>query len=274
MTYAALMVDVDAEGTSEARVRIAADLAAKFGAALIGVGAHAPPTPFIAEGVIIEEVTEADLARIRDRLEKKGEWFRAAVGTRLVDVEWRSFLELPDSALMREARSADLVILGLTGRTRDPSRYLDPRALLLKLGCPILMIPDGIAEVRTGHVVIGWKDTREARRAVRDALPFLKAAGQVSVVAVSGSDKRTVEIRPGVDAVVRHLARHGIAAKARIVAHGDSSFADDLLQFAEQEAVDLLVVGAYGHSRLGEWAFGGMTRDLLNANALPCLMSH
>lgn len=274
MTYAALMVDVDAEGTSEARVQIAADLAATFDAALIGVCAVAQPTPFVAEGIIIEEATEADLARIKERLAKKGEWFRAAVGAQLADVEWRAFLELPDSALTREARSADLVILGLAGRTRDPSRYLDPRALLLKLGRPILMIPDGIAEVRTGHVVVGWKDTREARRAVRDALPFLKAAGRVSVVGVSGSDKRTVEIRPGVDDVVRYLARHKIAAAARIVTHGDSSYADDLLQFAEQEQADLLVVGAYGHSRLGEWAFGGMTRDLLNASSLPCLMAH
>jgi len=274
MSYSALMVYVDAEGTSELRVRIAADLAAKFDAALIGISALAVPQPFVAEGVIIEEATETDVVRMRERLEKKGEWFRGAVGARVSDVEWRAFLDYPDGVLAREARGADLVIAGLAGRPHDPNRYLDPRAMLLKLGRPLLMIPEGIAEVRTGHVVVGWKDTRESRRAVRDALPFLKLAQRVSVVTICASEGAVAEARSRVDDVARYLARHQVAAEAQVIAHNDKSYAGDLLQFAEDQHGDLLVVGAYGHSRLGEWAFGGMTRDLLNIGELPCLMAH
>jgi nucleotide-binding universal stress UspA family protein len=274
MGYSALMVYVDAEGASELRVRIAADLAARFDAALIGLSALAMPKPFVAEGVIIEEATEADVAGMRARLAKKGEWFRATVGPKVSDVEWRAVLDFPDSALAREARSADLVIAGLAGHPHDPYRYLDPRAMLLKLGRPLLVIPEGIAEVRTGHVVVGWKDTREARRAVRDALPLLKLAQRVSVVSVTASEATTAEASICIDDVARYLARHRIAAEARVIRHSEKSYAGDLLQFAEDQQGDLLVVGAYGHSRLGEWAFGGLTRDLLNTGSIPCLMAH
>lgn len=274
MSYAALMVYVDADGIPEQRVRIAADLAAKFNAALIGISARAVPPPFVAEGVIIEEATEGDIKQMQAELVKKGDWFRGVVGMDRPGVEWRTALDFPAEALTRESRAADLVILGQQAQGRyDNYRSLYPSEVLLKLGRPALLVAPGIASLRAEHVVLGWKDTREARRAALDAIPFLRAANRVSVVEVcTRDDERNALART--EDVVRYLGRHGIAADPRPIVHRDRSDADHLVQFALNEDADLLVAGAYGHSRVGEWVFGGMTRSILASCPLCCLMSH
>jgi len=275
MSYAALMVYVDIEGIPEQRVRIASELARKFDAALIGFSARAVPPPFVAEGVIIEEATEADIKQMQAALAKRGDWFRGVVGD-VKDVEWRSALDFPGDALAREARCADLVIMGQQRQQQgryDDQRILDPAEVLLKLGRPALLVAPGVASLRAEHVVVAWKDTREARRAVLDALPFLRAARRVSVVEVCASDERQ-NASARIDDVVRYLARHKITANPQAIIHRDKSDASHLFQFALDEGADLLVAGAYGHSRVGEWIFGGMTREVLASSPICCLMSH
>ena len=274
MSYAALMVYVDIEGIPEQRVRIASELAKKFDAALIGFSARAIPPPFVAEGVIIEEATEADINQMQAALAKRGDWFRGVVGDGK-NIEWRCALDFPGDALAREARCADLVIVERQqhhGRY-DEQRILDPARVLLKLGRPALIVAPGVASLRAEHVVVAWKDTREARRAVLDAIPFLRAAKRVSVVEVCTNDEKQ-NTSSRVDDVVRHLARHRITAHPRAIVHRDRSDADHLFQFALDEGGDLLVAGAYGHSRVGEWIFGGMTREILASCPICCLMSH
>jgi nucleotide-binding universal stress UspA family protein len=274
MSYAALMVYVELDGIPEQRVRIASELAAKFDAALIGFSARAVPPPFVAEGVIIEETTEADIKQMQATLTKRESWFRGVVGALRQEIEWRSALDFPGDALAREARCADLVIIGQQAQGRyDYYRTLDPAAVLLKLGRPALLVAPGIAAVRAEHVVVAWKDTHEARRAVADAMPFLRAAKRVSIVEICGRDEER-HARAGIDDVVSYLARHRITADPRPILHHHKSDADHLFQFALDEGADLLVAGAYGHSRLGEWVFGGMTREILASCPLCCLMSH
>ena len=273
MSYASLMVYVESEGIPEQRVRIAAELAKKFDAALIGFSARAVPPPFVAEGVIIEEVTESDVAEMRTELAKRGNWFRGVAGDGK-DIEWRTALDFPDDALAREARCADLVIMEQRVQGRyDTYRTLDPGEVLPKLGRPALLVAPGAASLRAEHVVVAWKDTREARRAVLDAMPFLGAAKRVSVVEVCDRDERE-EALARINDVVRYLERHKIKADPRPVLRRDRSDANHLFQFAQEEGADLLVAGAYGHSRLGEWIFGGMTRKILASSPLCCLMSH
>jgi len=274
MSYAALMVYVEGDGISEQRVRIAADLAAKFDAALIGISARAVPPLFVAEGVIIQEATEDDIKQMQSGLVKRGDWFRGVVGADRPDVEWRTALDFPAEALTRESRSADLVILGQEAQGRyDNYRNLYPREVLLKLGRPALLVAAGVASLRAEHVVLAWKDTREARRAVLDAIPFLRIAKRVSVVEVCTQDDERNALARTED-VGRYLGRHGIRADPRPIVHRDRSDADHLVQFALDEDADLLVAGAYGHSRVGEWIFGGMTHSLLTSCPLCCLLSH
>ena len=270
MSYAAIMVYVDIDGLPEQRVRIAAELSARFDAALIGFSGRAVPPPFVSEGVVIEEATEADIARLKAALAAKGAWFRGISGR--PDAEWRWQLDFPTEALASEARAADLLVIGKVKTSHVPYGLLAPGKLVLNAGRPVLYVPDGVATLGADHVVIGWKNTREARRAVVDALPLLRKAARVSIVEVH---REKVHFAPAdVNDLIRYLARHRIAAEAHGIRHREGSDADDLIQFALRQKADLLVMGAYGHSRLGEWIFGGMTRDMLEATPICCLLSH
>lgn len=118
-------------------------------------------------------------------------------------------------------------------------------------------------------VVIAWKDTREARRAVADAVPLLRLALNVTVVTVA--DERGQWVDQSVADVVGFLARHGVEARSKVLENSDDS--GRLVEFIVANHADLVVSGAYGHSRLREWAFGGMTRSLLDETGLNRLMS-
>jgi nucleotide-binding universal stress UspA family protein len=141
------------------------------------------------------------------------------------------------------------------------------------MGRPTLVVPEGVNSLSAEHIVIGWKDTREARRALRDALPFLQEATRVTIVeACKPGDEKTALGR--LDDVARYLSWHRIKGGPKVMLEQKGSGAQQLTRIAQEERADLLVTGAYGHSRLGEWIFGGMTRELLAASSVCCLMSH
>jgi nucleotide-binding universal stress UspA family protein len=134
-------------------------------------------------------------------------------------------------------------------------------------------VPKEIASLAVRHVVVAWKDTRESRRAIRDALSFLRLAESVFLVEVAawGAEANAV---PRLKDVGRFLARHHITNVTERVLPDEPIAADVLLRFAQEQSADLIVAGAYGHSRLGEWIFGGVTRELLNRSPVCCLFSH
>ena len=273
MSYASVMVYIEADATPEQRVHLAASVAAKFNAMLIGVSALAVPPPMVANGMVMVELTDADVELMRARLADKGDWFRGIAASDQRRLEWRPVLDLPIEALTREARSADLVVIGRTKGPGSVYRTLDPGEAVLKMGRPALVVPEGVSSVRAEHVVIGWKDTREARRAIRDALPFLQQATRVTIVEACGpGEERTALGR--LDDVARYLALHRIKAGPRVMLEQKGSGAEQLIRVAQGEGADLLVTGAYGHSRLGEWMFGGMTLELLATSSICSLMSH
>ncbi len=186
MSYASVMVYVAADAMPEQLVRLGASLADTFNAVLIGLSARAMPPPVVADGMVIDEPTDVDIGLIGAKLADKGKWFNGIARAEQRRVEWRFSLDLPIVALTREARSADLVLLGQKMKAGDAYNALDPGGAILKLGRPTLVVPEGVSVLRAEHVVIGWKDTREARRAVRDALPFLHRATRVTVVEACG----------------------------------------------------------------------------------------
>jgi nucleotide-binding universal stress UspA family protein len=122
-------------------------------------------------------------------------------------------------------------------------------------------------------VVVAWKDSREARRARSDALPFLVKAQQVVIAALTGSDGQEAATFE-VEEVARGLSRHGVNAVGRVETAPDSGVASALDDIASAVGADLIVCGGYGHSRLNEWVFGGVTRDLLRAPRRFVLLSH
>jgi nucleotide-binding universal stress UspA family protein len=134
-------------------------------------------------------------------------------------------------------------------------------------GRPVLFAPPDIDHLSAKRIIIGWKDSRESRRAVWDALPLLKGAQEVLVVSV-GSDNHAAKD------VAAYLRNHRVQVSALNQPAPVRSAGDELLRIAEQETSDLIVCGAYGHSRAREWVFGGVTRDLLNHASVCCLMVH
>ncbi len=273
MFYRALIVYVEADTRPEQRVRLAASLADRFTAKLIGLSALAIPPPVVVDGMVMTEATDVDIQLMRANLADKGNWFRAVAGATGRQPEWRPVLSPPIEALSREARSADLVIIGQAKAPGGAYRALDPGGAILKLGRPALVVPEAVSALQAEHVVIGWKDTREARRAVRDALPFLQQAARVTIVEASGPDEQKTALGD-LDDVANYLTEHRVKSGSRVIVAQEGSGAAQLIRIAQEERADLLVSGAYGHSRLGEWIFGGMTRELLATSPICCLMSH
>ena len=273
MSYATLMVWVNVDHVSKQLVSVAAGVAEKFSAKLLGLSALAIMPPFIAEGVVIvDNASEFDIAKMKAALADAGNKFEAAAGVGRTP-EWRSAIEYPTQVLLSEARCADLLLIEQGKTSGDIYRTVDVGAAILGAGRPFLVVPAAVRSLVADHVVVGWKDTREARRAVRDALPFLKKAKRVTIVQMCKEDAMDVA-RQGVGDVVRYLAQHKIKAQSRVEIQERGSGANQMIGLAEDEAADLLVTGAYGHSRLNEWVFGGMTRDLLTSSPICCLMSH
>lgn len=274
MSYTTLLVHVDADGEMGGRVRLAAGLADRFHSHLIGAAAWMPRPAFAVEGVVIDpEPNEVELTKMRTILAKRGEQFRAATDAGRRQVEWRSSLEFPTEFVAREARAADLIVIGRDRTSYDPYRSTDSGALILRTGRPVLTVPPGVDALAGKRVAIAWKDSREARRAVQDALPFLHSANEIIIVEVAeaGTERDT---QHHLKDVANYLARHRITTVAERVRPIEGTVCSSLLRLVGEASVDLIVAGAYGHSRLGEWIFGGMTQDLLANSPVCCLFSH
>jgi len=146
--------------------------------------------------------------------------------------EWRAALDFPVEALAREARSADLIVIGQTQRSRGRYRSLDAGSAILKVGRPTLVVPeDASFSLRAEHVVIGWKDTREARRAVRDALPFLQQATRVTIVETCGPGEEKTALER-LDDLASYLSRHRIKGGAKVMLEQKGSGAQQLIRLA------------------------------------------
>ena len=273
MTIARVMVYVDAQQQAEGTLRVARAIATRFEASLIGVSAFAVEPNFVAEGVIIEETTPEDLKRMKTALAEKEQWFRDIVGLPKEKVEWRWDVEYPTVFLAKEARSADLVVIKSKREKVDPYHLIDPAEAVLRMGRPTILVPEHVHELQADRVVVGWKDTREARLAVHDALPFLKKASQVAIIEMCTSDGQDAARRRVRD-VAKYLQDHGVKCETDVRVHTAESDARHLIRLAKDNGADLIVTGAYGHSRLGEWIFGGMTRGLLDEAPCCLMMSH
>jgi nucleotide-binding universal stress UspA family protein len=273
MTIATVMVYVDPAQQAEEQVRVARSIAAKFNAAMIGASAFAVEPNFVAEGVVIEETTPEDFKRAKTALAEKEQWFREIVGFSQERVEWRWGVEYPTVFLVNEARSADLVVIKSKRRKVDPYRVIDPAGAVLRMGRPTVLVPDHVHELRADRIVVGWKETREARLAVHNAMPFLSTASQVTTIEICTSDQQDLA-RQRLRDLAKYLQGHGVKAETDVRVHTAESDARHLVRLAKASGADLIVTGAYGHSRLGEWIFGGMTHGLLAEAPCCLLMSH
>ncbi|KAA0124696.1 universal stress protein [Methylobacterium sp. P1-11] len=270
MSYANILVSVDFAEAAANRVRLAAALARRFDATLTGAAAAEVPAPPFAHDIRDAQAQyERTKAKILQELERVEAVFARCAGA-APRTAWSGGTDRPFAHLVERGRAADLLVVGGTAETEiDPSPFgvaLGP--VLMEAGRPVLVVPPETSREPGSRIVVAWKDTPEARRAVSGALPFLRSADRVFLVTI-GEDARL----DGAEEVAAHLILHGAAATAHLLTATVSDGAE-ILRFAREQQADLIVMGAYGHSRLQEWAFGGATRSILAASTICCLMAH
>ena len=279
MTYRDLLVQVDDTRSNPKRVAFAIELAVAHEAHLTGLYVIPEPSPAaFAQGFPVELMSDLQRAG-RARAEAALAGFSEAARRNRIAFEARVdrvlYTEAAD-AVATNARYADLAILGQHDPD-DPAggpRYL-PEEVALGSGRPVLLVPYiGPAASFGERVLVAWDASREAARAVNDALPLLRRAKQVEVVSVNPRPMPFAHgEEPGAD-IALHLARHGVSVEVQRIEAPDVDPANAILSHAADRSADLLVMGAYGHSRLREYVLGGVTRTILDEMTVPVLMSH
>lgn len=245
MAIVDILVYLDTAPACGDRMVLASNLASRLDACLTGVG--------LEEAIGVAK-------RFKDMLRQDG-----------VSGDWRLIESTAAASVVRLSAAADLVVLGQ--QERNVSTGLDaPGEVLTACGRPVLITPYGRSINTLGQrVLIAWDGSRQAMRALHDALPLMAQSEEVILVQINPEDDAAKELAGD---VASHLVRHGLNARAESITAKISAIAETLLSRAADVAADLLVMGAYGHSPLRERLFGGVTHDVLRDTSLPVLMSH
>lgn len=273
VTYSAIMVQLDIDGPATPRLTFAWDLARRFEADLVAFSAAEPylAVPGDIDGTTAAEAVRIQVEDIEERLgtlKKEFEAFTQDSGR----ASWLGVVGDPTRHLALHARAADLIVVGSPNSGAGHLRTVDPGSLIVSAGRSILVASETLQPMKAENILVAWKDTREARRAVVDAMPFLVGARDVLVATIE-EDDRTAG-RESVADVVRFLTRHGVKARSLVVDVGKTDTAETLMEIAGGIGADLIVFGGYGHTRLREWIFGGVTRSLLQNGGLNRLVSN
>jgi nucleotide-binding universal stress UspA family protein len=276
MSYAVLMLHLEVGRRNAALLDLAVDLAERFQASVIGLSACQPAAVMSGDGYVDGALFDAESKQLDRETAAAEAEFRAALQGRLAGpLSWRSTRD--DAPLVdyiaRQARAADLVITrAVRGDLLGASRDVDTGSLVMQAGRPVLVVPDKGNPLAYHHALVAWTDSREARRAVSDALPLLARMARITVVEIA-AEADTADARARVADVVAWLAGHRISATP-LVSPAIGNDAEALYTLAQDQGADLIVAGAYGHGRLREWVLGGVTRDLLLRADRCTLLSH
>jgi nucleotide-binding universal stress UspA family protein len=276
--YKSILVHVTTEEGATARLDVAADLAKRFDAHLIGLGAGSINLPVgtVGDGATSALIIDIETKDLQVELHAAEQRFHSTIGANATSSEWRAFEEFPANALAREARAADLIVLGRewTPANSNFSCAADPGDVLLRAGRPVLLVPPGVGRLNGSKILIAWKGSREAQRSILDALPLMHGAEHVSVLEICEHEDEIEAASVRVADVAHYLARHEIGAEGSACHRQEATVAEEIERAAQKRGADLIVSGGYGHARLKEWVFGGVTRDLLRGSACCCLLSH
>ena len=295
MAFRDLLVCVDPTTAGEIRLNLAfnlaragkAHLAAAYG---LPLERHAPAEPGLAGlppipsdgliGAVAEGLSRGGSATSHEpgeaALEEGVELrFRAELAQHGLDGEWHLYDAADKAVVIELAKSADLTILGQLSPDLSTSGALPPQDMVAAAGRPVLVVPyAGNFQSAGERVLIAWDGTREAARALNDALPLIAGAKAVTVMFVAAHRAEIERHKASLERIVGHLRHHGIGARIEETLRGDIAISDILLSRATDLAVDLIVAGAYHHSQLREALVGGVSRDLLEHMTVPVLLSH
>ncbi|HEY0271063.1 MAG TPA: universal stress protein [Sphingomonas sp.] len=275
MSYATLMTCLELGTTNASVLKAAEALAGRFRSAVVGTAAcQALQIPYgepYYAGDVVEQVRKQTEAEARDAEAE----FRAVLSPTVKDLTWRCAETSQPLCeyYAREARGADLVVTAMDNASRfDATHHFKVSDLVMRAGRPVVLVPPAAGDPKFDRVLVWWKDTREARRAILDALPLLKAARHVAVAEVAPAE-RLADTRQHLGEIAAWLGRHDIQAEM-IASPGEGSDVGTLSRITNDQEADIVVAGAYGHSRLREWVLGGVTYDLLIGSPRFAFLSH
>ena len=276
-----LLVVVDGEPAAQHRVRAAIGLAGSLDAHLTALALvpepNIPPIAGISlPAEVMAEHRERALAEAQSQLDAA----TALASAEGVSMECRHEIAPVDQwpyRLARQARHADLTVIGQPNPDSEMAAEAEllVEASFMRSGRPALVVPYiGARELPPKRAIICWDGSREASRALHDSLPLIEHAEAVTLLIID-PDKQGSRLgqMPGADTAT-HLARHGIEIEIKSVTSGNISVGDIILDEVSDLGADVVVMGAYGHSRLREMIFGGATKRLLESMTVPALMSH
>jgi nucleotide-binding universal stress UspA family protein len=268
-----IVAQVDGGAHDAAVLRLASALAARFGAGLEAVFVSVPPyVPASIDGLLAPQIIEAQQRAAGERIAAAK---KALTETAMPQgmATWTLMEGAVADAVIERARFADLAVLAQPGpEERDaPTDYDSPAEIMMGLGRPVLMVPFAGTFPDAGkRILAAWSGTRESARAFTDALPFLSSASEVTVLTVNPpGDAAPLEAD-----LKRWLTLHGVKGQTRIARTNEIEVGDVLLSAAADTLADLIVMGAYGRSRLRELILGGATHSIFRHMTAPVLMSH
>lgn len=277
MSYRNILVHVDESASSKARITAAADIAARFGASLTGMFLRSEYVPAFVVGDAFSAVTTLE-AYVEERDQKIAigssvarATFRAAVQNTGINADWVEVNGDDDQTVLAAVRRFDLAVFPTVATSSFGTHDLNVATVGMGAGVPVLILPErGYPTPFGKKVLVGWKESRESARAVRDALPFLTSADEVHLLTVSADAGSGFD-----DLLLRNLAAHG-CRKVQMHAdrNDDLSVANAIQRHAGMVGADMVVLGLYGHSRMRQLLLGGVSRDMLGSLQLPLLVSH
>lgn len=272
-----LAVAYNGSANADQTLRFALQMSKKYGAKVTALLVHAP---LHIENTIARWATKEVLEQLRDTDAKAAEGIETQLHKLLAkegvdgQVDWLVEIGTTNEQLARMARCYDILLMGqssVPGQTRHRVRAED---LVVRMGRPLLVIPDGY-EPRpfSEYAVVAWDGSRPASRALSDAMQILETKKKIDIVTVRPKVEKSGQ-ETGESRVVRHLRRHGVDAEYVRLEDGKHTVGATILAYCGETRPDVLVMGAYGHARLREDLFGGVTHHILTRMNVPVLMSH
>lgn len=278
MTYKTILIRVDDSPRWPAQFEVAAGLAADFGAHLVGLCfLLRPELPGYIRSAEIAEMIAQRSREAEDRVKESRQMFLDRIAKAGLSGECRVVEgEVEDLAAVH-GRYADLLIVGQADvNAPDASTRMETiQSVIFAAGRPLLLVPyAGRIKTLGKNIFVAWNASREATRAVTDALPLLQRADKVTVMVVRPrADARAHGEIPGAD-IAAYLVRHGVKVEVMAEEGEGIDVGDLMLSRVADLGSDLIVMGAYSHSRLRQWVLGGATRTMLESMTVPVLMSH
>lgn len=280
--FKTILIHAGKEQRFQNQLAVGVDIAARFRSHLVGLAVLPPPIeiPTGMPGAPSTITVDAHRTAFRDEARRMQSDLQSAAARQAISSEWL----LEDGAaaegsavLVDHAQTADLVISGpLEAGLKGLRGASVAERLILGSGRPVLVVPRGqTAPAAIGNrVLVAWNGTRESTRAAFDALPLLKTAHHVKVLAIGEEHRSRGRATRPPEQLCQILARHDVRARPEVISLPGADVGSALLSSVKAENADLLVMGCYGHPRLYEYALGGTTRHVLYDASVPVLTSH